>query len=83
MKRTETKFACIIPVFNFKNVPASIDYYVKVLGFKKDWDWRDPPGFGSVSRGHCHIILCHGDHGQAATWTWISVEYVEKLYEEY
>jgi len=83
MKRTKTKFACIIPIFNVKNFPASIDYYVKVIGFKKDWDWGDPPGFGSVSRGHCHIVLCHGDQGQAGNWTWISVEDVEKLYEEY
>lgn len=83
MKRTETKFACIIPIFNVKNVPASIDHYVKVLGFKKDWDWGDSPGFGAVSRDHCHIMLCQGDQGQAGTWIWISVGDVEKLDEEY
>ena len=82
-KRLVTKFECIIPIFNVKNVPASIDYYVRVLGFKKDWDWGDPPGFGSVSRDNCHIMLCQGDQGQAGTWIWISVEDVEKLYEEY
>lgn len=82
-KRTQARFGCIIPIFNVKNVPASIDYYVKVLGFKKDWDWGDPPGFGSVSRDNCHIMLCQGDQGQAGTWIWMSVEDVGELYEKY
>ncbi len=79
-KRTEAKFECIIPSLNAKSVPASIDYYVKVLGFKKDWDWGDPPGFGSVSGDNCSIMLCQGGQGQAEAWIMIGVE---ELYEEY
>ena len=82
-KRTEAKFTCIIPILNVKNVPASIEYYVEVLGFKKDWEWGDPPGFGSVSRDNCYIMLCQGGQGQTGTWIWIGVEDVEEFYEEY
>lgn len=82
-KRPETKFACIIPILNVENVAASIEYYVEVLGFKKDWEWGDPPGFGSVSRDKCYIMLCQSGQGQTGTWIWIGVEDVGELYEEY
>jgi uncharacterized glyoxalase superfamily protein PhnB len=82
-KRTEAKFECIIPILNAKSVPASIDYYVKVLGFKKDWDGGDPPGFGSVSRDTCSNMLCQSGQRQAGTWIMIGVEDDEELYEEY
>jgi hypothetical protein len=62
---------------------ASIDYSVKVLGFKKDWDGGDPPGFGSVSRDTCSNMLCQSGQRQAGTWIMIGVEDDEELYEEY
>ena len=74
---------CIIPILRVENLSASIDHYVKVLGFRKDWDWGDPPDFGSVSRDNCTIMLCEGGQGEFGTWLWIGVEDVEEMYEEY
>ena len=74
---------CIIPILRVENLAASIDHYVKVLGFRKDWDWGDPPDFGSVSRDNFSIMLCEGGQGEFGTWLWIGVEDVGKVYEEY
>ena len=74
---------CIIPILRVENLVASIDHYVKVLGFRKDWDWGDPPDFGSVSRDGCTIMLCEGGQGNQGTWLWIGVADVGKVYEEY
>jgi predicted lactoylglutathione lyase len=79
----KTRFECIIPILSVKNVSASIDYYVKVLGFKKDWDDGDSPTMASVSRDNFSIMLCQGAQGQPGTWIWIGVESVEELFEEY
>ena len=59
-KGTESKVESIIPILYVKNLAASIAYYVNVLGFKKDWDWGDPPAFGSVSRDDFSIMLSEG-----------------------
>ena len=82
-KETESQLECIIPILNVKNVPASIDHYVNVLGFKKDWDWGDPPDFGCVSRDNYSIMLCENGQGHPGTWVWTGVEDVDELYEEY
>ena len=74
---------CITPIISVKNLAASIDYYVKKLGFKKDWDWGDPPDFGSVSRGGWSIMMCQGGQGHAGTYIWIGVEDVDECYEEF
>ena len=36
---------------------------VEKLGWKKGWDWGDPPTFGMVSSGECEIFLCQGGQG--------------------
>lgn len=64
-------FGGAIPIFRVANLDASIDYYVKALGFKKDWG--GPGRFTSVSRDACHIFLCEGDQGHPGAWTWIGV----------
>jgi len=85
-KNQQTKansFEGITPILNVKNVPASIEYYVKVLGFKKDWEWENPSTFASVSRDKISIFLCQEAQGQQGTWMSIFVEDVDVLYEEY
>ncbi len=44
----------ITPIFRVRNLEASIDYYVNVLGFKIDWNY--PGIIASVSRDHCGIF---------------------------
>jgi hypothetical protein len=48
------EFECVIPILNVKNFAVSMDYYVNKLGFRKKWDWGDPPTFG----------LCHAGQGR-------------------
>ncbi len=72
-----------IPILNVQNLHASMDYYVQKLGFKKMWDWGDPPDFGCVKRGKVEIFLCQGGQGQPGMWMSIFMDDVDALYEEY
>jgi predicted enzyme related to lactoylglutathione lyase len=80
-KAAATPFENAIPVLRVGNISASIDYYLRVLGFKLNW----PPenGFASVSRDRCHIFLCEGDQGNPGSWVWIGVDDAEALFGEY
>jgi hypothetical protein len=84
MSDSETSNAIIFegvsPILRVQNLSASTDYYVHKLGFKIDWQG---PGFGSVSRGRCHIFLSEGDQGNPGSWVWIGVEDAEALFNEY
>ncbi len=77
------EFESIVPILNVKNFAESMDYYVKRLGFRKKWDWGDPPTFGCVTRGKVEIFLCEGAQGQPGMWMSIFTEDVDALYEEY
>jgi hypothetical protein len=60
---------------------ASIEYYVRVLGFKVDWQYEDI--IASVGRDSCHIFLSAGDQGHSGSWVWIGVGDAGALFEEY
>ena len=77
---TEIAFEGVTPVLRVRSVAASLDYYVRVLGFKVDWQH---PNFASVSRGRCHIFLSEGDQGHPGGWVWIGVGDAEALCKEY
>jgi len=81
-KGKKIRFEGSTPILNVENVPASIDYYVKVLGFRKDWSDGDPPTMASVSRDNSDIMLCQDAQGQPGTWIWIGVNDVELLFED-
>jgi catechol 2,3-dioxygenase-like lactoylglutathione lyase family enzyme len=68
------------PIFRVRSVAASIDYYVRMLGFKLDWG---DGGFASVSRGRFHLFLCEGDQGNPESWAWIGVRDADALCNEY
>ena len=74
-------FEGITPILRVQSLAASLDYYVKVLGFKVDW--QSPGIMAGISRDRCSIMLCEGDQGNPGTWVWIGVEDVEPLFEEY
>ncbi|NEO32835.1 MAG: bleomycin resistance family protein [Symploca sp. SIO3C6] len=80
---SESQFNSLTPILNVGNIPNSINYYVNILGFKKDWDWGEPPTFASVSRDDVCIFLCQGAQGQPGTWMSIFVDNVDFLYENY
>jgi catechol 2,3-dioxygenase-like lactoylglutathione lyase family enzyme len=77
------QFECVIPILNVKNFAASMDHYVSKLGFKKKWDWGNPPTFGCVTRGNVEIFLCEGAQGRPGMRMSIFTEDVDALYEEY
>ena len=80
-KAAATVFEGVTPILRVRSLPASLDYYVSVLGFKVDW--HAPGIMASVSRGRCGIMLCEGDQGNFGTWVWIGVGDIEPLFEEY
>jgi hypothetical protein len=50
------------PILNVSNIVESFAWFEK-LGWKKSWDWGDPPTFGGVCSGQCEIFLCEGGQG--------------------
>ena len=79
-KQEGARFETISPILSVESVPTSIEYYVKVLGFKVDWSTGS---FASVSRDNLSIYLSPGGQGQPGTWVWIGIEGISALYEEY
>jgi len=73
-------FEGVSPILRVRSLSASIDYYVRKLGFKIDWQG---PYVASVSRGKCHIFLSEGDQGNPGSWVWIGVEDADVLFNEY
>lgn len=74
-------FEGVTPILRVNSLAASLDYYVRILGFKVDW--QDSTIFASVSRGRCHLFLSQGDQGHPGGWAWIGVSDCEALFEEY
>jgi catechol 2,3-dioxygenase-like lactoylglutathione lyase family enzyme len=52
----------INPILNVSNFSESVAWFEK-LGWKKGWDWGDPPNFGGVCSGNCEIFLCENAQG--------------------
>jgi len=52
----------ITPILSVSDIHASFAWFEK-LGWKKCWDWGDPPTFGAVGSGPFEIFLCQGAQG--------------------
>ena len=52
----------LTPILNVSSLQESFAWFEK-LGWKKHWDWGDPPTFGAVSSGVCEIFLCENGQG--------------------
>jgi catechol 2,3-dioxygenase-like lactoylglutathione lyase family enzyme len=52
----------ITPILNVSNIVETFAWFER-LGWKKGWEWGDPPGFGGVFSGHCEIFLCQDGQG--------------------
>jgi predicted enzyme related to lactoylglutathione lyase len=68
------------PIIPVRDVPKAVDYYVNVLGFKKDWG---DAMFASVSRGKVGLFLNSDEQGQPGVWVWIGVSDADALFAEY
>ena len=81
MPPDEIQFEGTTPILRVESLSASIDYYVKVLGFRLDWE--GPGIFASVTRGKTTIFLCEQDQGHAGGWVWVGVSNAAGLHEDY
>ena len=52
----------LTPILNVSDIAASFAWFEK-LGWKRLWDWGDPPTFGAVGSGECEIFFCVGGQG--------------------
>ena len=80
--RQMNRFEGSIPILSVKDVAASIRYYVDKLGFKKHWEWGDPPTFAAVTRDDVEIYFCRETQGKPGTWVYVAVRDVDALYAE-
>lgn len=59
----------LTPILNVSNLTDSFRWF-ETLGWRKAWDWGEPPTFGAVASGHCEIFLCldgQGGRGKGAS----------------
>jgi catechol 2,3-dioxygenase-like lactoylglutathione lyase family enzyme len=73
------RFENSIPILRVRNLVTSLGWYVKVLGFKIDWQAEF---MASVSRDHSSVMLCQGEQGNPGTWVWFGVGDAGALYTE-
>ena len=57
----------VTPILNVANLEATFAWFEK-LGWKKHWDYGDPPDFGAVVSGDAEIFLCLRCQGAPGTW---------------
>jgi hypothetical protein len=56
------KLEKLVPILNVSNIVETFAWFEK-LGWKKGWDWGEPPTFGAVQSGECEIFLCQNGQG--------------------
>jgi len=56
------KLQAITPILNVSNLEVSFAWF-EALGWRRLWDWGDPPDFGAVGSGACEIFLCLDGQG--------------------
>jgi catechol 2,3-dioxygenase-like lactoylglutathione lyase family enzyme len=78
----DAELACPRPIFTVRDLRASQRYYRDALGFKLDWDYGDPPDFGSVSRADSQLFMCQGCQGKPGAWIMIYARDVDRLHDE-
>ena len=72
----------VTPILNVSNIQESFAWFEK-LGWRKAWDWGDPPDFGAVSSGGYEIFLCEdcqGGRGESGAWMSIFVDDVAAVH---
>lgn len=74
--------SCATPIFSVRDLRASLAYYRDALGFRVDWEYGDPPDFGSVTRGHGTLFVCQGCPGYPGAWAMMFTDNVDRLHAE-
>ena len=82
------------PILNVADVPASLDYYGRVLGFRVVFAWSEAtqfaggaaPTFAEIARDTCHLMLAQQAQGGTGMWLHVDVyarDELEALYHEF
>lgn len=50
------------PILNVRSIPESCAWFAQV-GWRRLWDWGDPPTFAAVGSGKAEIFLCQDCQG--------------------
>lgn len=78
----EGQLESLTPILYVSDFAASVRYYEEKLGFKKIWNWGDPPTFGCVRRDGIELFFSQGGQGQPGTWMSIFVADADQLHAE-
>jgi Glyoxalase/Bleomycin resistance protein/Dioxygenase superfamily len=74
----------LTPILNVSDFNASVAWF-ELLGWRKLWDWGQPPTFGAVGSGACEIFLCLDGQGgrgdNQGVWMSVWVDDVDAVYE--
>jgi len=63
----------ITPILNVSDFNASVAWFER-LGWRRLWDYGEPPTFGAVGSGACELFLClDGQGGRDAGGAWMSI----------
>jgi predicted lactoylglutathione lyase/uncharacterized damage-inducible protein DinB len=79
-KAPSTSLEGAVPILRVRDLASSVDYYLRMLGFRLDWSHEKT--MASVSRDRVSLMLCQGDQGNPRTWVWIGVEDAAALHDE-
>jgi uncharacterized glyoxalase superfamily protein PhnB len=50
-------FSNAVPVIGTADVPKTISYFERTLGFQKQWAWGDPPTYAGVRAGGALLYI--------------------------
>ena len=75
-----TRVERINPSLDVQDLPASVQYYVEVLGFEL---YVETPTLGIVESDGHQVHLRQGGDDSAVARVWIGVEDIAGLYEQY
>src|SRR5262245_8443978 len=56
---SQGEFHSAVPVISTDDVAASVEYFVRKLGFAPDFVWGDPPVYAGVKAGDAEVYLTY------------------------
>jgi catechol 2,3-dioxygenase-like lactoylglutathione lyase family enzyme len=77
------KLECINPILIVRDIKASLDYYVRILGFEKAEWVTEESRFAMVSRDGFGIYLSEHPKEHSKAHVWIGAEDIGPLHEEF